>query len=195
MELRGQRVTLKTVDGSDLDFLMSFWNNGANMIQNGWPNGLGIDRAYMDRYWAKISAQMAETNNLLLRMVILDPNGNKIGEMAMDRIARGTEYNPAYPVPRERMGDIDIKLDHTTRGMGYGTDALRTLLEYGFDALDIDEIIVEPEQSNVGALKLYAKLGFRPQGIRYCHRTSAGMDLHCEIWVCHRDDFFAAVSG
>ncbi len=149
----------------------------------------------MDRYWAKISAQMAETNNLLLRMVILDPNGNRIGEMAMDRITRGTKYNLAYPVPRERMGDIDIKLDSTTRGMGYGTDALRTLLEYGFDALDIDEIIVEPEQSNLGALKLYAKLGFKSQGIRYWHKTSAGMDLHCEIWVCHRDDFFTAVKA
>ena len=50
--------------------------------------------------------------------------------------------------------------------MGYGTDALTTLLEYGFGALDIDEIVVEPDQSNLGALKLYAKLDSRPQGIR-----------------------------
>ncbi|MGE5654117.1 MAG: GNAT family N-acetyltransferase [Bacillota bacterium] len=193
MELRGKRVTLRTVDETDLDFLLDFWNNGANMVQNGWPNGLGIDRAYMDRYWANISAKMARTNNPLLRMVVLNEKGERIGEMAMDRIAKGTEYNPAYPVPRDRMGDMDIKLDHTTRGKGYGTDALRTMLVYGFDALDIDEIIVEPEQSNAGALRLYAKLGFMPQGVRYCHKTSTGMDLNCEIWVCHRDDFLAAI--
>jgi RimJ/RimL family protein N-acetyltransferase len=182
------------VDQTDLEFLLNFWNSGANMIQAGWPNGLGIDRAYMEGYLAKLSAKMAATSNPLLRMVVIDSDGQRIGEMAMEPVARTIEYNPAYLVPRDRMGQIDIKLDAAKRGKGYGTDALQTLLHGGFQLLPIDEIIVEPEQNNFGARKLYTKLGFKPQEIWYCHRPPSGMELNCEIWLCHRDDFLAARS-
>ena len=63
--------------------------------------------------------------------------------------------------------------------MGYGSDALRTLLKYGFEEMNLHRIWCEVYDGN-GAIELYKKLGFVQEGTLRQHTYSGGkyMDSH-----------------
>lgn len=49
---------------------------------------------------------------------------------------------------------------------GYGTEAMRLLLDYGFKALNLHNIIIEVYSFNKRAIKSYEKIGFKQIGKR-----------------------------
>lgn len=49
-------------------------------------------------------------------------------------------------------------------GKGYGEDALRTLLDYGFHILNLNSIELVVHEDNVRARRCYEKLGFQVSG-------------------------------
>ena len=49
---------------------------------------------------------------------------------------------------------------------GYGTEALYLLIDYGFRALNLHNIIIDVYEYNKGAIKCYEKIGFKKIGIR-----------------------------
>tara|TARA_B100000029_G_C17162434_1_gene810144 strand:+ start:12 stop:548 length:537 start_codon:yes stop_codon:yes gene_type:complete len=55
------------------------------------------------------------------------------------------------------------------RGYGYGSDAIRILIKYGFEELNLIRIHCEVFENNPGACKLYKYLGFKEEG---CMRQS-----------------------
>jgi aminoglycoside 6'-N-acetyltransferase len=76
--------------------------------------------------------------------------------------------------PDYRYASIDIYLDPTAHGRGIGSDAVRTLarhliVDHGHHRLEID-----PAADNDQAIRCYAKVGFRPVGIR--RRSERGAD-------------------
>ncbi|MGC7100160.1 GNAT family N-acetyltransferase [Amycolatopsis lurida] len=50
------------------------------------------------------------------------------------------------------------------RGGGYGTDAIRVLCRYGFDAMRLHGISLWVVAENTGACHVYRKLGFVEEG-------------------------------
>jgi RimJ/RimL family protein N-acetyltransferase len=54
--------------------------------------------------------------------------------------------------------------DPVDTGKGYGSDALRTLLGFGFDQLRLERIELEVYDHNEGARRLYERVGFRHEG-------------------------------
>lgn len=51
------------------------------------------------------------------------------------------------------------------RHKGYGTDAVRTLVKYGFSELDLNKIYVYVFRFNKSATRTYEKCGFRREGV------------------------------
>jgi len=49
---------------------------------------------------------------------------------------------------------------------GYGTEAMRLILDYGFNILNLHNIILNVHDSNKRALKAYEKVGFKYIGSR-----------------------------
>lgn len=49
-------------------------------------------------------------------------------------------------------------------GKGYGTDALRTLLRYAFDELNLQRVSLSVLEGNARAMRSYEKCGFRYEG-------------------------------
>ena len=49
-------------------------------------------------------------------------------------------------------------------GKGYGTDALRVLLHYGFDELNLQRVSLSVLEGNARAMRSYEKCGFRLEG-------------------------------
>ena len=56
--------------------------------------------------------------------------------------------------------------DKEDRGKGYGTEAIRLILEYGFKYLNLQNIKLDLMEFNGRALKCYQKCGFKEYGRR-----------------------------
>jgi aminoglycoside 6'-N-acetyltransferase len=89
------------------------------------------------------------------------PYAIELNERVVGWIQWSAEDEPDY-----RYASIDIYLDPAIHGRGIGTDAVRTLArhlieEHGYHRLEID-----PAADNAPAIRCYAKVGFRPVGIR-----------------------------
>ncbi len=68
-------------------------------------------------------------------------------------------------------------------GKGYGTDATRTLLRFGFEELGLNRVELEVYAFNPRAQRAYEKAGFRRDGV---HRQGLYRDgkFHDEIIMC-----------
>mgnify|MGYP002621277970 FL=1 len=66
---------------------------------------------------------------------------------------------------RSRHAEFGIYVGHNSyRSSGYGSDALRTLIRYGFNDLNLNKIWCEV-YSNNKALDIYRHVGFKDEGI------------------------------
>ena len=65
---------------------------------------------------------------------------------------------------------------------GYGTEALSLIIDYGFKALNLHNIILKVYEFNKRAIKCYEKIGFKKIGIRReaVHRN---LDKHNVIYM------------
>ena len=57
--------------------------------------------------------------------------------------------------------------DEQNRGQGYGREAIKLLLEYGFNNLNLNNIMVRVYSFNKRVIRLYESLGFKKFGVRH----------------------------
>lgn len=82
------------------------------------------------------------------------------------------------------LNDIDIRHGHAEVGIvvgetceqnkGYGRDAIRTLLRFGFDTLRLHRIEIRASAGNDRAVHLYRSIGFNDAGVLREHTFVAG---------------------
>ncbi|HEX9680299.1 MAG TPA: GNAT family protein, partial [Anaerolineales bacterium] len=79
--------------------------------------------------------------------------------------------------------------EKTLWGRGYGTDTMRILVRHGFDTLNLNRIFLRVYESNLRAMRVYDRLGFREEGrLRQDHYVDGTyedtviMGLLCEEW-------------
>jgi RimJ/RimL family protein N-acetyltransferase len=66
---------------------------------------------------------------------------------------------------RNRHAELSIFMTlREARGQGYGTDAVRLLLSYGFDVLRLDKVYLGVYAFNEAGIRSYEKAGFRYEG-------------------------------
>ena len=67
----------------------------------------------------------------------------------------------------DSLASIDILIaDKNYWGRGYGYDAMKTVMDYGFKKLRLRKLELKAFSYNIRAIKLYKKLGFRIEGKR-----------------------------
>ncbi|MFQ5880858.1 MAG: GNAT family N-acetyltransferase [Candidatus Methylomirabilales bacterium] len=68
--------------------------------------------------------------------------------------------------PRVRQGELWIYLGEQAEwGKGYGRDATRALLRYGFESLNLHRVVLTVVADNHRAIRLYEALGFVREGV------------------------------
>lgn len=102
----------------------------------------------------------------------------------IDHPAPGMYYFAIEPLPGQKwegqfagmcnLHEVDMRNRHAElalwlasadlRGLGYGTDAIRTILPYAFEVPRLDKIHLGAYDFNEGGLRCYERVGFRYEG-------------------------------
>ncbi len=68
---------------------------------------------------------------------------------------------------RNRRAEVGILIgEPDARGRGYGTEAMRLLVDYAFTALGLHSVMLWTYEYNPAAIRCYKKVGFREMGRR-----------------------------
>ena len=78
------------------------------------------------------------------------------------------------------------------RGLGFGTEAIRLVLDYAFTVLGVYNVWLDTLAYNVGAIRAYEKAGFREIGRRRGGRMLAGKRYDVVLMDCIADEFVPA---
>ena len=141
--LRGERVTLRPVEPTDLDAFIALFT--ARDMERYWP-GKDREKLAREHVWP-------EDDAATVYAVIVD--GVTVG-----LIQSWEEREPDY-----RHAGIDIALHPDWHGQGLGTDAVRTLARHLFDDVGHHRVTIDPAADNHRAIRCYEKVGFRPVGV------------------------------
>lgn len=96
---------------------------------------------------------------------------------------------------RNRTAELGIAIgEQDARGRGLGTAAVRLLCDWGFNALDLNSIMLETYEWNIAGQKAYAKVGFREIGRRRQARYFAGRYWDVIFYDLLRNEFESPVA-
>lgn len=93
----------------------------------------------------------------------LDLHDFAIRTLADDRLIGLIGLYTIFWVHREAFMGINLG-ERDFWGKGYGTDALRVLLQYAFDELNLGRVSLSVLEGNERAMRSYEKCGFRYEG-------------------------------
>ncbi|HEX4088652.1 MAG TPA: GNAT family protein [Trebonia sp.] len=148
--LRTARLRLRPFTSADADALFALQSNAS--VLRYWDAPPWTDRSRADRFIAACE-QMAE-----------EGSGARV---ALDRVSDGafigwcslTRWNPDF-----RSASMGYCLAEAAWGQGYATEAGRALLQWAFDALDLNRVQAEADTRNVASARVLEKLGFVREG-------------------------------
>lgn len=90
---------------------------------------------------------------------------------------------------RNRSATLGMYLgDPTGRGKGYGTEALRLVVRYAFDTLNLHRIELDVYEDNPQAIRCYEKAGFVREGLKRQHTFRNGRWTNTVIMAVLRDE-------
>jgi UDP-4-amino-4,6-dideoxy-N-acetyl-beta-L-altrosamine N-acetyltransferase len=147
--INGKKIGLTNVNRENIEQLRE-WRNNPEL------------RQYF-REHKEISKEMQE--NWFNSKVLNDPNqyNFEIHELKNNKLIGHCGLYYINWIARSAEFGIYIG-DYSFRNGGYGSDALRTLIQYGFDQLNMNKIWAEV-YSNNEALHVYEHIGFKIEGV------------------------------
>jgi len=151
-KIPGKRIYLSPIDPSDAE-LYAKWMNDIEITR--WLGSYSsVFSLPAERAW--LEGAVKDTNNYQFAIVLRDGNrliGN-IGLMDLNQ--------------RCRKATLGIFLGEAEdRSKGYGSEAIRLLVDYGFRWLNLRNIDLHVHSENARAVACYKKAGFREYGRRH----------------------------
>ena len=115
-----------------------------------WANLTLFTKRDRDSYFAH-----GASNETRRRFVIVDRLNRLVGTVGLRHLDFGTGE-----------GTLGIILRADAVGRGYGTDAIRNILYFGFEMLGLRRVLLDVAANNVRAQRCYEGLGFSEVGRR-----------------------------
>ena len=152
LHLTGQKVKLRPLQSSDLDVIQyAYTDLDLQLITDG--DSPPLSDVQVREFWEEIIANPGE-NLRYFAIEALGDNGHFVGACSLQQIDM-----------RNRHAELGIWMAaREQRGQGYGTEAVRLLLSYGFDVLRLDKVYLGAYDFNEGGLRAYERVGFRYEG-------------------------------
>lgn len=146
MYLQNENIIIRNATEKDAITLCQWWNDGKIMAHAGFPKGL---RTTVEN----IITELSQDNDYKRRLII-ETNSIPIGERSYRKISEGTV-------------EIGIKIcDITRQEKGLGTKLLKMFINYLFQEMDFNKIVLDTNLNNKRAQHVYEKIGFKKIGVR-----------------------------
>jgi RimJ/RimL family protein N-acetyltransferase len=145
--LQGEKVRLRAPERMDIPAFLRWLNDQdvTEFLDIEPPMGMEQEEAWFD------SLRNSDTEVFSIETHDGELVGN-IGLMKFDWVAR-----------KVTIGIVIGEKSHW--GSGYGSDAVKTLLRYLFDELNMNRVYLEVDTANQRAVRCYEKCGFVREGI------------------------------
>ena len=148
----GKLVRLRALDNSDLMYLLQFSND--YQVMRGASGGILYPSTVDDEARA-MGNNTSYTSGEYQFAIETIQERRFIGKCGFIKINW-----------KNRVGELAIMIGETQmHGKGYGTDAIRTLCQFGFDELNLHKIKATVFDFNEPALRCYEKCGFVREGL------------------------------
>jgi Acetyltransferases, including N-acetylases of ribosomal proteins len=174
--LRGERVWLRPLEGRDLEADRAGVNDRAVGDPAGYKMPLGETQAAR---WLEQRQRRTEAGEGYYFAVC---------ELGDDRFAGTTWLHHLDRLSGN--GELAIYMDRQHIGSGWGTDAARAVLDFGFGELRLERIWLDVYADNARAIRSYEKLGFvRETRLRHAvwhrgaYRDALIMGLLRDAWA------------
>jgi len=149
---RGKLVRLAPSTRDDAE-VFARWSQDADYLRN-------LDTDYArpfstESYIERFNPGRESPNSVVFHLRTLEDD-RLIGFVAIDTI----EWNNQVGLLAIGIGEPDY------RGRGYGADALRLILRYAFDELNLHRVGLDVIANNAQAIQAYERVGFKQEGIQ-----------------------------
>ncbi len=148
--LIGERVYLRPLEREDLSLIRKWANDPEIRALTG--EVAPMSQAAAEEWFERVRADRER----VWFIVALKKTGRAIGEAGLLRM-----------FPAWRTTDLSIIIgEKDAWGKGYGSEAIRLLMDYAFGALNFHRVAVGVVGFNERALRFYEKAGFKREGIQ-----------------------------
>lgn len=155
LNLTGDNIQLRALELRDLDIILDAYHDfDLQLTTDG--DAPPLSDAQVRAFWEEIVIDPgSELRYFAIEPLTGNPNkGQFVGACSLQHIDM-----------RNRHAELGIFMaSRESRGQGYGLDAVRLLLKYGFEVLRLDKIHLGVYDFNEGGLRLYERIGFRYEG-------------------------------
>ena len=147
--IRGEKVTFRALERDDLRQLRD-WRNLPEVRKRTREFRL-LSMEHQERWFT----QLHDDRNTIM-FAVLDEQGKLIGVVGL-----------TYIDWKNRRSEVSIYIgDEEAWGKGYGFDALKTLMAYGFHTANLHKLYAEIFAFNEPSIRLFEKAGFTRDGAK-----------------------------
>lgn len=153
--LRGERVRLRAIEREDIPRFLRWLNDPE--VTRYLTIFMPLSREEEEHWFEQ---QLQDRSRKVLAIETED--GEHIGNISLEDIHW-----------KDRQATLGIVIGEKERwGQGYGTDAVRTLLRFAFEELNLNRIQLSVFDFNERARRCYRRCGFQEEGVlRQAHYT------------------------
>ena len=149
----GEKIFLRAIEDTDLPAIMEHWNTYETRVSL----GKYVPSSSKEREeWIKKVNEQAKKGEAYTFAIIQKETEEFLGTVALKRV---------YMINRGASLSVSIH-NPTNQNKGYGTDAVRCILKFGFNILNLHRIELHVYEFTANAVHVYEKLGFKKVGVR-----------------------------
>lgn len=145
----GDKIYLRPLEMEDIDSFV-LWLNDEEVRQ--YLSMTSPLNKIREKEW--VENLYKDDRNTVLGIVVKE-NDQLIGNIGMHRIS----------IPHRQAGMGIFIGDKTCWSKGYGTEALKLIVGYGFDQLNLHRLHLTVFSFNARAIRTYEKVGFKREGV------------------------------
>lgn len=177
--IQGERIFLRPLEAADAELYRRWRADALPMALAGWRDPAPMSLAAVQ---ARIERLAKDQGDYLYNFVIcLLADERPIGEVMLADVDR-----------RNGSAEVGIFIGEPEEwGKGYGTEALRALVDFGFGELRLERIWLEVWTENARARRAYEKAGFALEGTIRNDRYEFGVLTSGDIMSVLRDEWLA----
>ncbi|MCT4628678.1 GNAT family N-acetyltransferase [Winogradskyella sp.] len=152
VSLQGEHIYLRALEPEDLDFIYQVENDASlwELSDTQTPYSRFLIKQYLE------NAQQDIFEAKQLRLVICTQNDDAIGLIDV------FDFN----FKNKRAGIGILIKDQPNRNSGFGSEALRLLIDYCFSVLHLHQVYANISENNEASLGLFENNGFKKIGLK-----------------------------